>query len=219
MLLAHGADTELKDEDANTPLHLAISLNQIFAVIALLDAGANVEAIGKAGTKPLAMALEGGDYSIITLLHERGADVHSRANGMTCALFYAVKMGYVDIVSILLEDYGAGEDIHRTDLTGRGILHVLVHTHVDHMHDLLDKLIEEGADVNAEDYSESTPLHEAAKLGSSVMVIGLLAYGATINTQDRQGKTPLDLAQAKKHREVVEYLGGTMKKKGWFRRS
>jgi len=219
MLLAHGADTELANEDANTPLHLAISLNQIFAVIALLDAGANIEAIGKAGAKPLAMALEGGNYGIITLLLDRGADVHSRANGMTCALFYAVQMGYVDIVSILLEDYGAKEDMHRTDLTGRSILHVLVYTHVDHMLHILDRLIEEGANVNAEDYSGSTPLHEAAKLGSTVMVSGLLEYGATMNVQDRQGKTPLDHAQAKKHREVVEYLGGTMKKKGWFRRS
>ncbi|KAI4687480.1 uncharacterized protein J4E88_003069 [Alternaria novae-zelandiae] len=219
MLLAHGADTELANEDANTPLHLAISLNQIFAVIALLDAGANIEAIGKAGAKPLAMALEGGNYGIITLLLDRGADVHSRANGMTCALFYAVQMGYVDIVSVLLEDYGAREDMHRTDLTGRSILHVLVHTHVDHMLHILDRLIEEGANVNAEDYSGSTPLHEAAKLGSTVMVSGLLEYGATMNVQDRQGKTPLDHAQAKKHREVVEYLGGTLKKKGWFRRS
>ncbi|KAI4924871.1 uncharacterized protein J4E92_006907 [Alternaria infectoria] len=219
MLLAHGADTELANEDANTPLHLAISLNQIFAVIALLDAGANIEAIGKAGAKPLAMALEGGNYGIITLLLDRGADVHSRANGMTCALFYAVQMGYVDIVSILLEDYEAKEDMHRTDLTGRSILHVLVYTHVDHMLHILDRLIEEGANVNAEDYSGSTPLHEAAKLGSTVMVSGLLEYGATMNVQDRQGKTPLDHAQAKKHREVVEYLGGTLKKKGWFRRS
>ncbi|KAI4660684.1 uncharacterized protein J4E78_005389 [Alternaria triticimaculans] len=196
-----------------------ISLNQIFAVIALLDAGANIEAIGKAGAKPLAMALEGGNYGIITLLLDRGADVHSRANGMTCALFYAVQMGYVDIVSILLEDYGAKEDMHRTDFTGRSILHVLVYTHVDHMLHILDRLIEEGANVNAEDYSGSTPLHEAAKLGSTVMVSGLLEYGATMNVQDRQGKTPLDHAQAKKHREVVEYLGGTLKKKGWFRRS
>ncbi|CAN9432399.1 unnamed protein product [Alternaria alternata] len=219
MLLAHGAETELEDEDANTPLHLAILLQQRFAVVALLDAGANIEAIGKAGAKPLAMALESGDYGIITLLLERGANVHSRADGMTCALFYAVQMGYVDIVNILLEDYGAREDIHRTDLTGRSILHVLVHTHVDCMLSILDKLIGEGANVNAEDYSGSTPLHEAAKLGSSVMVSGLLEYGATINVQNRQGKTPLDLAQAKKHREVVAYLGGTMKKKGWFRRS
>ncbi|CAN9270265.1 unnamed protein product [Alternaria alternata] len=219
MLLAHGANIELEDEDGNTPLHLAILLQQRFAVIALLDAGANIEAIGKDGAKPLAMALEGGDYGIITLLLERGANVHSRAEGMTCALFYAVQMGYVDIVNILLEDYGAREDIHRTDLTGRSILHVLVHTHVDYMLIILDKLIGEGANVNAEDYSGSTPLHEAAKLGSSVMVSGLLEYGATINVQNRQGKTPLDLAQAKKHREVVAYLGGTMKKKGWFRRS
>jgi ankyrin repeat protein len=145
--------------------------------------------------------------------------VHARCNGMPCALFAAIHKEYSWIIQTLLEDYDADEDIHRTDLMGRGVLHILANTSIDNIMETIGKLVEWGANVDAEDHSGSTPLHEAAKVGSSVMVGELLDHGATQNAQNRQGKTPLDLAQSKKHREVVEYLGGTLKKKSWFRRS
>jgi ankyrin repeat protein len=98
-------------------------------------------------------------------------------------------------------------------------LHILANTSIDSILGIFEVLMEHGAHVDAEDHSGSTPLHEAAKVGSSVMVSELLECGARQNAQNRQGKTPLDLALSKKHREVVEYLGGTLKKKSWFRRS
>jgi ankyrin repeat protein len=219
LLLAHNASMEVKNTNSNTPLHVAVAEGYVYAARALLEAGANIEAIGKGGAKPLCMALEAGNNDMIDLLLERGADVHARCNGMPCALFFAIQKEYVDIVELLLESYAADDDIHRTDMAGLGVLHILANTSSDNIQGVMNVLMEHGANVDLEDYSGSTPLHEAARVGSSVMISWLLEYEATQHAQNRQGKTPLDLAQAKKDREVVEFLGGTLKKKGWFRRS
>ena len=109
--------------------------------------------------------------------------------------------------------------MNRTDTQGRTCLHILANATATDIFDLLDLLIDNGADVGIEDKTGSTPLHEAAKAGSSVMVSSLLHYRADEHVQNHAGKTPLDLAKAKRHKEVVEILGGTLKKKGLFRRS
>lgn len=82
---------------------------------------------------------------------------------------------------------------------------------------LLGPLHTYGASVNMEDRNRMTPLHEAAKAGSTTTVKGLLDLGATEHPQNRLGKTPLDLAQLR-HKGVVELLGGRFKKKGFFGR-
>jgi ankyrin repeat protein len=219
MLLAHDAWTEVQDEDSNTPLKLAVVYSHKFAAITLSEAGANIEAMGKGGAKPLSTALKNGDSEMIYTLLELGADIHARCNEMPCALFSAVSSGYVGIVRTLLEESSTAADLHRTDPIGRGVLHVLANSPIDSIMESLNLLIQYGANVELEDHSGSTPLHEAAREGSAVLVNGLLEYGASYNAQNRQGKTPLDLAQAKKHRECVEFLGGDLKKKKrWFSR-
>lgn len=74
---------------------------------------------------------------------------------------------------------------------GRGILHLMVF--VDRP-DLVARLVEAGADVNARDAAGRTPLsvalHERA---GAVLVRALLAAGARANTADDRGLTPLHL--------------------------
>ena len=52
-----------------------------------------------------------------------------------------------------------------------------------------------GADVNAKDESESTPLHSAAYWGHKEIAELLIAKGADVNAKDDYGKTPLDWAE------------------------
>jgi ankyrin repeat protein len=219
MLLAHDTWTEVQDEDFNTAFSLAVMHGHKFAALTLAYAGANIEAAGKGGAKPLSTALKNGDLAMIYTLLELGADIHARCNEMPCALFYAISSGHVEIARRLLEESSATADLHRADQVGRGVVHILANAPIDSILDGLDLLVQYGANLEWEDHSGSTALHEAAREGSAVMVNGLLEHGAAYNPQNRQGKTPLDLAQAKKHRECVELLGGNMKrKKRWFSR-
>ena len=51
-------------------------------------------------------------------------------------------------------------------------------------------LIDKGANVNARDHIESTPLHDAAGAGHREIVALLISKGADLNARNKDGKTP-----------------------------
>ena len=63
-----------------------------------------------------------------------------------------------------------------------------------------------GADVNAKDMYEDTPLYEAVKLGYKGIAELLLANGADVNVKNNVGWVPLHMATALDHKEIVELL-------------
>jgi ankyrin repeat protein len=67
-------------------------------------------------------------------------------------------------------------------------------------------LIEEGANVNARDYSGQTPLHFAAVYGRMASTELLIENGANVNAKDHNGDTPLAIAVKIGHKEVVKFL-------------
>lgn len=218
LLLAHGANPNLLDEKGNNSLHVAASKGHLYAVEALLNSGADIHSVSKPGATALTLAIEAGHTAVVSILVAKGANVHVKcSNGSPCALFLAVQKGHGAIVTLLLES-PAVEDIKRTDRMRRTVLHVLADSTIEGILDTMGPLIDAGADINAEDCTGSTPLHEAARVGSTILASELVMRGATVHAQDRQGKTPLDIAIQKKHREVVELLGGKLKKKAFWRR-
>jgi ankyrin repeat protein len=51
-----------------------------------------------------------------------------------------------------------------------------------------------------------TALHEAAEAGSSTVVEMLLTHGADPASRDKDGHTPMDLAVAASHEQVIKVL-------------
>ncbi len=76
-----------------------------------------------------------------------------------------------------------------------------------HRLDLLQLLIEKGADVNVRDAEGDSPLDEAVWIGSLDATAVLLAHGAHINEpQTTSGATPINEAAYRGHANVVRYL-------------
>ena len=63
-------------------------------------------------------------------------------------------------------------------------------------------LLAEGADVNAKDIANRTPLHTAAKTNAFETVVLLLAHGADV----KANATPLHVAAKENHLETVRVL-------------
>ena len=66
-------------------------------------------------------------------------------------------------------------------------------------------LIEAGADVNAVDSNQMSPLHLASSLNWLVVPL-LLEAGANVNVMDKRGLTPLWFAAVARHKSVIAAL-------------
>jgi class 3 adenylate cyclase len=67
-------------------------------------------------------------------------------------------------------------------------------------------LIQEGADVHARDYNDSTPLHVAAAMNLLSIARHLIDAGAYIESKDACGRTPLDIAMQRKNQPIITAL-------------
>jgi ankyrin repeat protein len=73
---------------------------------------------------------------------------------------------------------------------------------------LAELLLRHGADVNARQEGDHTPLHEAAFHGEAALARLLLAHGADPAQANAEGQTPLSLAEKHGHAEVLALLRG-----------
>ena len=72
--------------------------------------------------------------------------------------------------------------------------------------DVVQWLVEHGkANVEATNKDGMTVLHWAAQNNLDV-VQWLVEHGADVNATDNDGKTPLNLAEERKHTKITEYL-------------
>ena len=83
-----------------------------------------------------------------------------------------------------------GADISAADIVGQTPLHA----RAGHWQGRIEILLELGADVNSCDLRGDTPLHKAASVGNAHCAEVLLAHGASVEAQNNNNLTPLELA-------------------------
>ena len=150
-LLAHGADPDCRNDVGETPLHLAAKADGRTAASALLLAGADKTAVNMQGWTPLHLAALNGNAGVAKLLLNEGVDVDCCNNRGQTPLFCAVHEDKPAMVELLLLE---GADPGCTDKHGNSCLHeALLMKHLD----IAERLVEAGADIDAENEAGMTP--------------------------------------------------------------
>jgi ankyrin repeat protein len=196
-LLAERADPNLADESGFSPLHAAIwgQRDTLEMVKALIAAGANIEAkllkpppplslyalafagIGSmAGATPFALAAAHANLPVMRALVDAGADPLMSANDGTTALLLAAGHGWTVGNSPVTLAQGLeavkamaawGGDVNTANTAGLTPLHVAANNGAD---DIIQFLIDHGANVNVKDKRGRTPIQiaRAANIGGAV---------------------------------------------------
>ena len=181
LLLEHGADPNAREAGDNTSaLHWAAATGHLENVRALLEAGSDVHGAGDVHALDVIgwatfyrepsddqMQMDASRRGLVALLVERGARHH---------IFSAMSVGDLDLIRTLVEQNPELLD-RRMSRFERGLtpLHFAMNRK---RYDILDLLIELGADLEAEDMSGQTALAVAMLRGDREAMSRLHAAGA-----------------------------------------
>ncbi|KAL8284840.1 hypothetical protein RB600_009325 [Gaeumannomyces tritici] len=200
LLLDEGADTEIKDPEGETLLHLAVSHGREGVVRLLLNNGADAEAKDLDGRTLLHAAARSKNASIVSLLLDIGANIEAAGNDGSRPLDIAARLGSRDILRLLLD---RGANIEAPNKDGQSPLQWWAkYGHRNKVQILLDN----GANIEDADIGGRKPLHLAAEYGNEDVVSLLLNNGANIEATDANGWTPLHIAAENGHRGVARLL-------------
>ena len=201
-LLDRGADPSAPDEEGLTPLHFAARNGHDAAAALLLARGADPNARGKFTGMPLHEAAEHGRQTTVELLLARGGLANARSGGSHTPFtpWHAARQAGHEAIAELLRDHGGRDKAAQAISIHRA-------AEFDYLGRLKVLLQEDPALVSSRDYLyRRTPLHWAANNGHRQAVEMLLAHGADLSAQDKNGETPLDRAEAMGHPDLIELL-------------
>jgi uncharacterized protein len=215
-LLAKRAGIKATQPDGTTALHWATYHDDLDLVNKLIGAGADVLAANRYGVTPLALACINGNAAIISRFLDAGADANATLPGGETMLMTAARTGKSDAVRLLLT---RGANIHAKE-PRRGqtaLMWAAAEGHVE----VLETLIEAGADFRTPLDSGFSPLMFTVRQGRIPAVKALLKAGADVNEVVqvktnpklpegerplRSGTTPLHLALSNGHLELAAEL-------------
>lgn len=176
-LLADGADIDATDERGRTSAMIAVHTDQLELFQLLIGQGANINIRDHRQDNPLLYAGAEGKLDFVKAAVAAGADttITNRFGGT--ALIPAADRGHVEIVRELL----ATSDVdvnHVNDLGWTALLEAVILGDGGKRHqEIVDVLIENGADVNLADGEGVTPLQHAKSRGYQEMIDALTKAG------------------------------------------
>lgn len=121
-------------------------------------------------------------------------------NGLN-PLIYAIKSENLPIIELLVNEKYVNLD--HQDKDKNTSLHYSV---IQRKYELIDLLVDNGADIDVQNADGRTPLMLAAQAGDDKFTDYLLDYGADKNLRDKAGNTALQLAEASGNRKCVDLI-------------
>ncbi|EDW80216.2 uncharacterized protein Dwil_GK21079 [Drosophila willistoni] len=199
-----------RDRHGYTPAHW-IALNghvQLMRYLIERSAPIDLPCLGTQGPRPIHWACRKGHASVVQVLLQAGVAVNAADFKGLTPLHLACMYNRTATAAYLL---GMGALNNLTDINGDTALHWAAYKgHAD----LMRLLMYSGVELQKTDNFGSTPLHLAC-LSGNMTCVRLLCEKSQLDLEprDKNGKTPIMLAQAHQHQDVVRLLYGEVKKK------
>lgn len=176
--IEEGADINIQDRNKRTPIMIATYNRDAEMVNVLIEAGADVNIQDDNRANPFLHAGAMGYLEIIRLLVKAGADttLTNRYGGV--ALIPACERGHVEVVQELLTTTDIDVN-HINNLGWTALMEAIILSDGGKTHqEIVQLLIDHGADVNIPDHDGVTPLQHAQERGYQEMVEMLVKAGA-----------------------------------------
>ena len=185
-----------------TALQVAVKRKHADVVQVLIDAGADIETKNDRGRSTLHLASFLGELTIMRKLVKAGADVRATDDRRDTCLTFAAYNGHTDAVRYLVSLPEVDLN-HQQSSDNNTALHFAVHQkHAD----VVQVLIDAGADIETKNDRGCSPLHYASIFGELTTVKMLVKAGADVRATDADRDTCLILAAYFGHTDTVRYL-------------
>ncbi|KAM8809469.1 NF-kappa-B inhibitor epsilon [Eudromia elegans] len=190
---------EIQNDLFQTPLHLAVYLEQPSVIQALIHKGVNLGLQDRNGNTPLHLACEQQRVQCAQQLLQGTDDADEPPGyqqdlqlqnwqGLACLHISTLK-GNLQMMSLLLQS-GANIDV-REGTSGKTPLHLAVECHNRRA---VQFLLRNGAYVDAQMYNGCTPLHLAVGRKDAAIAAILSHFGADTLLRNMENETAQDLA-------------------------
>ncbi|XP_059488485.1 uncharacterized protein LOC132204174 isoform X2 [Neocloeon triangulifer] len=204
LLGLNGFSVGKKGKNGKTALHWAAQKGHIAVAKFLLSKGADVNALNNDNDTPLTLAALFSNEETCRFLVDSGADLSAVDSDGDDALHLASLKGKLDTVKYLLLGLN-GFSVEKKGRNGKTALHWAAQKgHIAVAKFLLSK----GADVNALNNDNDTPLTLAAHFSNEEMCRFLVDNGADLKAVDSDGDDALNLACIRGKLDNVQYFLG-----------
>lgn len=188
------ADAAIRNNQIETPLHLAAQTGNIAAASSLLDLPEVRRTVNEhrnygQGFTPLMSAVAANQTAIIEKIVSVGGNVNATDNQNRNSLFIAVENGHVEAAKLLIRLGSDGAKSEGATYNKSSMVHWINSKNYAEMLLLLHNA---GFDLNARDSSGVTPLNKAADQMDKAKMKALLDLGADPNIANDYGRRPLD---------------------------
>ncbi|KAH6976422.1 ankyrin repeat-containing domain protein [Ilyonectria sp. MPI-CAGE-AT-0026] len=207
LLVEHGADLDIRDEQGWAALRDAALREHHLIVKYLIKQGAKCEVQATKGHywSVLCWAATQGHISVVRLLVEKGANLNVTTDEGKSALRCAMEYGYGKVAWLLVKA-GRNIDLNIPDHDGWSPLHAAVKRSLVSDASFLWLLLENGANVSAQTKRGLTALHIAAEEDDIPIAWVLLEKGVKINVKNKGGMTALHIASRRGNDKFVRFL-------------
>ena len=187
----------------NMALYEAVRYNQADVVQVLIDAGADIQKKNSQGHTPLILACNKGYLDIVKMLVQAGADLRVTDRiGDTC-LITALRWEHTETVRYLVVLAQVDVDQVSGDRTCNTPLHKAVGRN---RADMVQVLIDAGADIEKKDVQKYSPLLSGCESDANDAVKVLVRAGVDVGARDPDGRTCLMIASSCGFTRLVKSL-------------